>query len=372
MNAVNKIHVSLDDRSYDIHIGEKLHENLNAYIPHELNIANHTVFIITDENVDKHHTQKYQQAISGLGAVQVHKYVLPAGEATKCFSNVENLCNWMLENNVKRQSIVFTIGGGVVGDIGAFAASIVMRGVSFIQVPTTLLSQVDSSVGGKTGINTSHGKNLIGSFYQPKAVLCDISTLETLPQREMLAGYAEVVKYGLIDDMEFFDWLCNNGEQVCGKNVDKLRYAIKKSCRSKADLVAQDEREIGARALLNLGHTFGHALESVCGYDGTLLHGEAVAIGMVLAFQLSEDLGYCEDGCAVKIQEHLKKVGLPTTAKEIATLQTTPEELYELMRGDKKATAKAINFIMAKGIGQSYITSEVSKDAVIRTLKESL
>ena len=374
MSQIDRIKVELEDRSYDITIGADLYKNLKEHLPESLTIEGQNIFIITDENVHDPHALNYKNALENLGAKEVFEYVLPAGEATKSFANVEKLCHWMLGNGIKRDAIVFTIGGGVIGDIGAFASSIIMRGVRFVQVPTTLLSQVDSSVGGKTGINTHHGKNLIGTFYQPRAVLCDIATLQTLEQRQVLAGYAEVIKYGLINNEKFFDWLCEYGGKVCAKDVDNLIEAIKVSCQSKADIVAQDELESGCRALLNLGHTFGHALESVCGYDGTLLHGEGVSIGMVIAFDVSEKMGFCPEGTTKKVQDHLASVGLPTKIADIVGMQGQPtaEELYKLMQGDKKATAKSINFIMAKDIGQSFITAEVDKNIILQSLENSM
>lgn len=374
MKQTDKITVDLADRSYDIVIGYDLYKNLKEHLPNDLIIKDQNIFIITDENVLNPHVSNYKDSIENLGAKQVFEFVLPPGEATKSFSNVEKICHWMLENSIKRDSIVFTIGGGVIGDLGAFTASIIMRGVRFVQVPTTLLSQVDSSVGGKTGINTHHGKNLIGTFYQPRAVLCDIATLETLNKREVLAGYAEVVKYGLINNEKFFSWLSNSGGKVCDKDVDSLIYAIKTSCQSKADIVAQDEMESGCRALLNLGHTFGHALESVCGYNGTLLHGEGVSIGMVIAFDVSEKMEFCPKGTTQKVIDHLKSIGLPTRIADITGLKDKPsaEYLYDLMRGDKKATAKAINFIMARDIGDAFITKDVHKDIILQSLENSM
>jgi len=240
-------------------------------------------------------------------------------------------------------------------------------------VPTTLLAQVDSSVGGKTGINTPQGKNLVGAFYQPKTVIADIGTLQTLPRRELLAGYAEVVKYGLINDEEFFIWLEKSHEDVLSLKRDAVAKAVETSCRKKAEIVAADEREQGQRALLNLGHTFGHALEAAAQYDGRLLHGEAVAIGMVMAFKLSARMGLCDEADAARVETHLKTVGLPVSANMIfPPIETSAETLWDLMQGDKKAVGGKLKFILCRGIGKSFITGDVKKEDVISILEESL
>ena len=270
--------IELDTRSYDIYIGKGVLFRLNDFLPDE--VAGRSFFVITDRNVQSY-AQQIRNLLAQEGAGRAELFVLPPGEKTKSFEQVTAVSQWLLSNGLNRDSVVLAVGGGVIGDLAGFCASIAMRGVSYVQVPTSLLAQVDSSVGGKTGINTPQGKNLVGSFYQPSAVIADIETLQTLPERELLAGYAEIVKYGLIGDLGFFEWLEENGERVCTLDEEALAHAVEVSVRAKAALVRADEREAGRRALLNLGHTFGHALEAAAGYDGRLLHGEAVAIGTI-------------------------------------------------------------------------------------------
>ena len=263
--------------------------------------------------------------------------------------------------------------GGVIGDLGGFAASIILRGIPYVQVPTTLLSQVDSSVGGKTGINTQHGKNLVGSFYQPVSVICDSDTLKTLPDRELKAGYAEIVKYGLINRPEFFEWLEINGKKVLSLHSDELGHAIEASCQDKADIVAQDETESGIRALLNLGHTFGHALEAAAGYDGRLLHGEGVSIGMTLAFDLSSRMGLCPQEVPSRVEAHLKMCGLKTRVSDIApALSHSAEQIAALMEHDKKMASGVLTFILVRGIGQAFRHKEVDMKDVVTVIRESL
>jgi 3-dehydroquinate synthase len=256
------------------------------------------------------------------------------------------------------------LGGGVIGDLTGFAAGVLKRGVAFAQVPTTLLAQVDSSVGGKTAINAPQGKNLIGLFHQPRIVIADTALLATLPRRQLLAGYAEVVKYGALGDPDFFDWLEQSAAAALGGDEDALVHAVAQSCRMKAAIVARDERESGERALLNLGHTFGHALEAATGFSDRLLHGEGVAIGMALAFALSVKLGLCPGQDAVRFTRHLKAIGLPTAITDIAGPRPTPEELLGHMAHDKKAADGKLTFILLKGIGRAFITREVPADAV--------
>ena len=360
VTAPEKVRVELGDRSYDILVGENLLENAADYIKPVLNSNN--VFIITDENVEATpHVETLKRSLDKEG-IKSETITLKAGEATKGFDGLEGLIDKLLEHKPDRRTCLIALGGGVVGDITGFAASILLRGVDFIQIPTTLLSMVDSSVGGKTGINTKQGKNLVGSFHQPKLVIADISLLSTLPEREKLSGYAEVVKYGLIDDAEFFAELEKG-------NADDLM--VVKSCVSKARIVAEDEKESGKRALLNLGHTFGHAFEAEMGYDGRLLHGEAVAVGMVLAFKFSAKLGLCDEKDAKKVEEHLKKVGLPTDPKDIDG-NFVSEKLLDHMRQDKKVRDGKLVFILAKGIGKSFIKEDVNADDVLSFLAEVL
>ena len=285
------VSVNLGQRTYDIHIGENLLQEAGRYIAPLL--SRPFAAIVTDENVARHHLKALEASLTAAGIVSV-AIILPAGEKTKSFTALADLCEQLLAAGVERRDKVIAFGGGVIGDLTGFAAAILRRGVEFIQVPTTLLAQVDSSVGGKTGINSAHGKNLIGAFLQPVMVLADTSLLETLPRRELAAGYAEVAKYGLLGDLSFFEWLEANSEILLRGDAQARAYAIHRSCSAKAAIVAQDETEQGMRALLNLGHTFGHALEKATGYSSRLLHGEGVAIGMVQAFRFSEHLKHCK------------------------------------------------------------------------------
>ena len=298
---------------------------------------------------------------------------LPPGEQTKSFAALERVISWMLDHGVNRDSLLLTVGGGVIGDLGGFAAASVMRGIDFVQVPTTLLAQVDSSVGGKTGINVPQGKNLVGAFHQPISVICDIETLSTLPRRELLAGYAEVVKYGLINDPEFFIWLEKEGSNISELDAESLVQAIEISCRKKADIVGADEKEKGVRALLNLGHTFGHALEAAAGYDGRLLHGEAVAIGMVLAFRLSQRLGLCPEADADRVEAHLDAVGLPTKISMIfPALGDTVETLMNYMSLDKKSSMGRLTYIVAGGIGKAHMSRDINPADVAAIIQHSM
>lgn len=362
------LNVNLAERSYPIHIGAGILSRAGELIP--LDLSGRKVFIIYDSNVEGH-LATLQSAIKG----EVQALAVEGGEPSKSFAYLQNVLDWLLDHHVDRQSVVIVMGGGVVGDLGGFAASIVMRGVPFIQIPTTLLAQVDSSVGGKTGINTDHGKNLIGSFYQPVAVLCDTNLLKTLPERELKAGYAEIVKYGLLGDAEFYNWLEANGEKVLALKEEQLITAIEKSCTAKADIVGTDEREQqgGRRALLNLGHTFAHALEAAGGYDGRLLHGEAVSIGMVLAFRLCAKMGLCSGQDAVRMEKHLASCGLKTEIKQIEPhLSQSAGEITALMAHDKKAMAGKIAFILVKGIGQAFVSKDVSLDDVETIIAASM
>ncbi len=364
--------IDLDARSYDIYIGGGLLYRIADLVPQELEGLD--VFIVTDTNVQAY-AAKIQEVLAHAGVKRAELFKLEPGEHTKSFEQTEKLCQWLLQHNVSRKSLLLAVGGGVVGDLAGFCASVVMRGIPFIQVPTTLLAQVDSSVGGKTGINTNLGKNMVGSFYQPTAVIADTETLKTLPERDLLAGYAEIVKYGLINDAQFFTWLETNGRNVCALEKEAITHAIEVSVKSKATIVQNDEREeSGQRALLNLGHTFSHALETAAGYDGRLLHGEAVAIGTCMAFDLSSRMGLCPRDEYERVVRHFKDVGLPTHAALAGNraLKTTPEKLIGIMRRDKKAQGGKMRFIVANGIGHSYLSDDVPEDMVRDVLKDSL
>ena len=362
-----EVDVDLAERSYAIHIGPELLARAGEFAA-PLLARPHTA-VVTDENVGPLHLAQLQAALSAAGISSID-IVLPAGERTKSFAHLETLCGELLAAGIERRDTIIAFGGGVIGDLVGFAAAILRRGVNFIQIPTSLLAQVDSSVGGKTGINASAGKNLIGAFHQPRLVLADIDVLDTLPQRELRAGYAEVAKYGLIADAEFYAWLEENGADIIsGKAATRAR-AIETCCAAKAALVAKDEREGGVRALLNLGHTFGHALEAATGYSDRLLHGEGVAIGMVLAHRFSEHLGHCPDGSADRVAGHLESIGLPVSPRAITGGLPTPQALLELMRQDKKTVGGRLTFILTRGIGEAFVASDVAESDVLAFLED--
>lgn len=364
-----KVRVELQERSYDIFIGRGL---IGAAAAHILPLlAKRHVVIITDANVAKLHLEALAHALTQAD-IKVDTIILPAGEATKSFAQVERLITSLVEMKIERSTTLIALGGGVIGDLTGFVAAITLRGIDFIQIPTTLLAQVDSSVGGKTGINTSQGKNLVGAFYQPRLVLTDTATLDTLPRRELLAGYAEIVKYALIDEPEFFTWLEANGIDVIEGDDAARRRAIAISCRAKARIVGADERESGARALLNLGHTFGHALEAECGFSDELLHGEGVAIGMMLAFELSVTLGLCPMEEAARAQRHLASIGLPTTPHSVQSRFWSAERLIEHMSHDKKMKNGRLGFVLTRGIGKSFYPAHVDLAQVVAFLKTAI
>lgn len=362
--------IDLDVRSYDIYIGSGLLYRLADFIP--VDMKGRTAFIITDRNVESY-AETISQMLAQAGAARALILALPAGEQTKSFKQVEKISSWLLDKGVSRDSVIFAVGGGVIGDLAGFCAATILRGIPYVQVPTTLLAQVDSSVGGKTGINMPQGKNLVGSFYQPIAVIADIETLKTLPPREIMAGYAEIVKYGLIGDAGFFNWLENKGRQVCEIDDAAASYAIEVSTRAKAGVVQADEKEKGQRALLNLGHTFGHALETAAGYDGRLLHGEAVAIGIVMAFDLSSRMGLCSRDDFERVERHFTDIGLPTRASFIEPrLNASIDELLEIMGRDKKASSGKMKFILVNAIGDAFISANVPENLVRDVLLDSL
>jgi 3-dehydroquinate synthase len=304
--------------------------------------------------------------------IEVSALILPAGEATKSWKYIEQTVEWLLAEKVERDDVVIAFGGGVIGDLVGFAAAILRRGVRFVQIPTSLLAQVDSSVGGKTAINSPHGKNLVGAFYQPQMVLADVEMLDTLTARDFLAGYGEVVKYGLLGDTEFFDWLEANAPAMADGDIAKRIYAVTRSCQMKADIVARDEKERGDRALLNLGHTFCHALEAATGYSDRLLHGEGVAIGSALAFETSMRLGLCSQEAPSRVREHLKSMGTKVDLADIAGDLPDADALVELMGQDKKVVGGKLAFIMARGIGDSFVTRDVDLDVVRCVLRDAL
>ena len=355
---MSTVAVSLAGRSYDIVIGPALIDrvgDLSAAL-----LPSRRVIVVTDETVAPLYGARVYHAFKKAG-IEASLAVMPAGEGSKSFDSFGQLMNALLDQRPDRKTTLVALGGGVVGDLTGFAAATLLRGVDFLQIPTTLLAQVDSSVGGKTGINTRHGKNLIGAFYQPRLVLADTEVLDTLPKRELLAGYAEVAKYGLIDDPAFWTWCEQNGAAVLAGDAAKRTYAIEQSCRAKARIVAADERETtDLRALLNLGHTFGHALEAETGFGPDLLHGEAVGAGMALACDLSARLGLCPAEDAARARRHLARAGLPVTPR-LGNAWPNPERLIAHMAQDKKVSGGKLTFILARGIGQAFVTQEVTK-----------
>lgn len=360
-SALRAVPVALAERSYEVLIGPGLLRQAGRLIGARLGPAR--LGIVTDENVARLHLPALERSLSADGRL-AGSVVLPAGEATKSFAALGPLSERLLEMGLERGDMVVAFGGGVIGDLAGFAASILRRGVRFVQIPTTLLAQVDSSVGGKTGINTAQGKNLVGTFHQPSLVLADTDVLSTLPPREMRAGYAEVAKYGLLGDAAFFGWLEGNWRAVFGNDVGALTHAIETSVKAKAEIVARDELESGDRALLNLGHTFGHALEASTGYCDRLLHGEGVAIGMCLAFRLSQDMGLVPAGTAERVERHLAAVGLPTHIRDIPGEVADADRLLALMAQDKKVRQGRLTFILARAIGDAFVTQDVDPQAV--------
>ena len=368
MSEPRRLTVALDRRSYDIVIGPGLLDAAGALLRPVLRAPR--VIIVTDEHVAKLHLPRL---VAGLGTAGIapHSIVLPAGEATKDFTHFAKLCEDVLALGIERSTMLVALGGGVIGDLTGFAAATLLRGIDYVQVPTTLLSQVDSSVGGKTAIDTPQGKNLVGAFHQPVLVLADIDTLATLPRRELLSGYAEVVKYGLIRDRAFYDWLETNGPALLAGDAAVRQETVLRSCAAKAAVVAADERESGERALLNFGHTFGHALETASGFGQGLLHGEAVAIGMQLAFDLSAQLGLCRPDVAARVRRHLTAMGLPTEIAPAGGGAFSAQTLLAHMRKDKKVKDGRVTLILARDIGDAFITGDVAPADLERFLVDA-
>lgn len=356
------VNVDLGARSYDIIIGDDVLGRVGQLIAPHLNAKR--VAIVTDETVDGLHGQALREALPGL---EVHMIVRPAGEAQKSFEGLQAVLGGLFEAGFDRRDTVLAFGGGVIGDLTGFAASIYKRGCQFIQIPTTLLAQVDSSVGGKTAINNAYGKNLIGAFYQPKLVLADTSVLRTLAPRELKAGYAEVVKYGLLGNRSFFDWLEMNGPDVLALEPAAIAQAVAKSCQTKARIVGEDEQERGVRALLNLGHTFGHALELEAGYSGNLLHGEAVSAGMEMAFEFSAAQGLCSAADVKALKVHWDKTQL-TGIADVAHLLKDGVKLASHMDQDKKNEGGALTLILARAIGDAFVQKAAPRQEVVAYL----
>ncbi|MBN9674081.1 3-dehydroquinate synthase [Roseibium aggregatum] len=368
-SQLQNVRVDLGARSYDIKIGRGLTGGAGAEIACVLPDAR--LAIVADETVAALHMDRISASLDAAG-LQHTVLTVPPGESTKCFSEFERLCNEVLGARLERGDAVVALGGGVTGDLAGFVAASVRRGMAFVQVPTTLLAQVDSSVGGKTGINTRYGKNLIGAFYQPALVLADTAILDTLPLRDFRAGYAEVAKYGLLGDAAFFAWLEQNWKAVFDGGPERDE-AVARSCQAKADVVAADELESGKRALLNLGHTFGHALESAVSYETErLVHGEGVAIGMMLAHEFSERLGLVGGETVERVHRHLSDVGLPVRIQDIPGQLPPADTFMDIIAQDKKVSRGALTFILTRGIGEAFVEKGVDPALVADFLKEKL
>jgi len=363
------VHVPLKGREYDIHIGPGLLEQSGALIGPLL--SRPRVAIVADEHVAEIHLKTLLKGLEtqGISAVSM---TLPPGEGTKSWPHFERVVEWLLAQKVERNDVVVALGGGVIGDLVGFAAAVLRRGVRFVQVPTSLLAQVDSSVGGKTGINAPQGKNLIGAFHQPSMVLADTEVLGTLTERDYLAGYGEVVKYGLLGDRQFFQWLEENASRAAGGDMEARIAAVKRSVEMKAEIVVRDETEQGDRALLNLGHTFCHALEAATGYSDRLLHGEGVAIGCALAFELSSRMGLCSQEDPSRVRAHLRDMKMKVDLSDIEGELPDADTLLDLMGQDKKVVDGKLRFILARGIGEAFVTSDVDPDMVRDLLREAL
>lgn len=366
---VEHVQVNLPGREYGIEIGEGLLTQAGAHIAPLLRRPR--VAVISDEIVAGLHLETLRAGLAASG-ITMEALLLPPGEATKCWAELTRCVEWLLDQQIERGDVVVAFGGGVIGDLVGFAASVLRRGVRFVQIPTSLLAQVDSSVGGKTGINTRHGKNLVGAFHQPSLVLADTSVLGTLEPRDFLAGYGEVVKYGLLGDADFFDWLEAQGPALAAGDGAARIEAVRRSVQMKADIVLRDETEQGERALLNLGHTFGHALEAATGYADRLLHGEGVAIGCALAFELSARMGLCSQEAPSRVRAHLRAMGMKVDLRDIDGDLPDAEALLALMGQDKKVVDGQLRFILARAIGDSFVTGEVAKADVLTLLTDAL
>ncbi|WP_246671682.1 3-dehydroquinate synthase [Mesorhizobium sp. B2-2-3] len=367
-NAAVAVEVGLGERAYDILIGPGLLSRAGAEMSRRL--PGRRAAVVTDENVAAAHLHTLKAGLLESG-IEPAVITLPPGEKTKSFAHLEAVVDGVLAAKLERGDVVIALGGGVIGDLAGFAAGIVRRGMNFVQIPTSLLAQVDSSVGGKTGINSARGKNLVGVFHQPKLVLADTGVLDTLPIREFRAGYAELAKYGLIDRPEFFAWLEKNWARVFAGGPERVE-AIAEACRAKADVVARDEFETGDRALLNLGHTFGHALEAATRYDGArLVHGEGVAIGMALAHRFSSRLNLASPDDAARVEAHLNTVGLPWRMADIPGELPDADALLGFITQDKKVSRGALTFILTRGIGEAFIAKDVPASEVLSFLREN-
>ena len=363
------VRVDLAERAYDIHIGPGLLARSGELIAPLL--SRPRVAIVTDENVAELHLGTLHKGLADSN-ISHTSLTLPPGESTKSWPHFERAVEWLLKEKIERRDVVIAFGGGVIGDLVGFAAAVLRRGVRFVQIPTSLLAQVDSSVGGKTGINAPQGKNLIGAFHQPGLVLADTEVLGTLSEREFLAGYGEVVKYGLLGDSKFFQWLEKNGSSLTSGDEATRIAAVKRSVEMKADIVVRDETEQGDRALLNLGHTFCHALEAATGYSERLLHGEGVAIGCALAFELSARMGLCSQEDPSRVRAHLRDMKMKTDLSDIEGELPDADGLINLMSQDKKVVDGKLTFVLARGIGEAFVTSDVDPAQVRKLLQDAL
>jgi 3-dehydroquinate synthase len=356
------IPVSGDDfRAYEVRVGQRLIANAGAHIAPLL--RNPRTVIVTDETVGRLHADQLRDSLA-TAKISSRTISVPAGEASKSFARLESLCDDLLSENLDRHDVIIALGGGVVGDLTGFAAAILKRGVDFVQIPTTLLAQVDSSVGGKTAIDTPRGKNLIGAFWQPRLVLCDLDVLTSLPAREMRAGYAEVLKYGLLGDADFFAWLEANAGDVLSLNPQALARAVARSVEMKAEIVGEDSREAGRRALLNLGHTFGHALEAESGFGAELLHGEAVGLGCAMAFRFSAAQGLCSHEDAARAEAAIAAAGLPILMDQAPESPFSASRLIEHMLQDKKVEGGSLVLVLARAVGETFVAKGVAVEAV--------
>ncbi|MEM7683679.1 MAG: 3-dehydroquinate synthase [Pseudomonadota bacterium] len=363
------VHVDLGDRSYAIRIEGGLLNQAGAEIAPLL--PRPFAAIVTERTVADLHLNALQSGLSTAG-IESAAIILEPGEATKNMTELNRVVEDLLALKIERDDLIIAFGGGVIGDLAGFATSVLRRGVDFIQIPTTLLAQVDSSVGGKTGVNSPHGKNLIGAFHQPRLVLADVDVLGTLDKRDFLAGYGEVAKYGLLGDEAFWDWLELNGPGMASGDATLRAEAVRWSCQMKADIVARDEKEHGDRALLNLGHTFGHALEAATGYSDRLLHGEGVAIGCALAFEVSSRLGLCAQEAPSRVRAHLETMGMKKDLADIPGELPGAEGLIDLMYQDKKVRQGRLTFILARAIGDAFVTRDADLDTVRTVLEQGL
>ena len=367
-HVIETVTIALQQQQYDIKIGTGMINYAADYICETTNANN--FFIITDKNVAPLYLDNISNSLKKEGFKTYH-YIIDIGEKSKSSDVFINICHDFLSKNITRDSCIIALGGGVVGDIAGFVAASIMRGIDFIQIPTSLLAQVDSSVGGKTGINSPYGKNLIGAFYQPRLVLTDLNTISTLPQREITAGYAEIIKHGLIRDSDFFVW-CENGhgKKLLQKDENALSYAVAHSCKTKANIVSQDEKEQGQRALLNLGHTFAHAYESLLGYDGRMLHGEAVLRGLLDALTLSYHASFCDRELQPQLQQHYQECGIDHDMTLLKSYST--DEILYAMGFDKKIVTGKKKFIVCRDIGQACIADNIHDDIVTSVLNKAL